>query len=197
MSDEEEDMLETIKREWMKGTPERKICRMTGLTRGQLLRILPCLDLSPDRENSKPARNHHEASVYRPKPREVKTQPVAKEPLLTLSKLERIRDLVRCFRGHLHVTAYLPASRDYYRIECSPTQDKAVYAKYTSCEGDQRETVEEYWPSRIHDVFNTPGVALRIELKGHDARWFDTSEDPTAIKKMLRYVLRFERDRSI
>lgn len=128
---------------------------------------------------------------------QVKTQPASEKVSLTLSKLERIRDLVRRFQGHLHVTAYLPASRDYYRIECSPTRDKAVYAKYTSCEGDQRETVEEYWPSRIYDVFNTPGVALRIELKGRDVRWFDTTEDPAAIKKMLRHVLRLERDRSI
>jgi hypothetical protein len=195
--DEEEDMLETIKREWVKGTPERKICRMTGLNRSQLLRMLPSLDLPPERENGKPVKNQHEASGYKVKPRVVKTQSVVEEPLLTLSKLERIRDLVRRFRGHLHVTAYLPASRDYYRIECSPTQDKAVYAKYTSCDGDQRETVEEYWPSRIHDVFNTPGVALRIELKGYDARWFDTSEDPAAMRKMLGYVHKLERHRSL
>jgi hypothetical protein len=55
--DEEEDMLETIKREWMRGTPEPNICRMTGLNRGQLLQILPSLGLQPDRENRKPMKN--------------------------------------------------------------------------------------------------------------------------------------------
>ena len=49
MSAIEEDMLETIKREWQKGTPERKIRRMAHISRGELLRIVPSLGLPLDR----------------------------------------------------------------------------------------------------------------------------------------------------
>jgi hypothetical protein len=197
MSAIEEDMLETIKREWQKGTPERKISRMARISRGELLRIVPSLGLPLDRavkeikEEEKTQRSHVQS------PRPVRPPQIRHESLLTLSKLERIKDLVRRFRGDLAVIAYLPASRDYYRIECSPTQDKAIYAKYTSCEGDQRETVEEFWPSRMYDIFNTTGVAIRVQFKGHDAKWFDTSDDRAALRRMLGYVLKLERNRSL
>ena len=106
-----------------------------------------------------------------------------------LSKLERIKDAVKRLKGRLTVTAYLPDSRDYFKIEYNADQDKGVYAKYTACEGDQRETVEEYWPSRICDVFNTPSVVACVEFEGRGAEWFDGGEEPTAMERMFRFIV--------
>jgi len=77
-----------------------------------------------------------------------------------------MKDVVKRLKGQLSVTAYLPGERDYFRIKYDPEQDRGLYAKYTSCTGDQRETVEEFWPSRMYDVFSTPGVVVCVEFKG-------------------------------
>jgi len=77
-----------------------------------------------------------------------------------LSILERVNDIVKRSKGELRVTAYFPDNRDYSRIEYDPQLKTGVYTKYTSWEGDQRETIEEFWPSGMYDVFSTAGVVV-------------------------------------
>jgi hypothetical protein len=113
-----------------------------------------------------------------------------------LSIIERVKDVVKRLKGQLSVTAYLPGERDYFRIEYDPEQDRGLYAKYTSCAGDQRETVEEFWPSRMYDVFSTPGVVVCVEFKGHDSKWFDTNEDPKSASQMFHFIMKQTAKRS-
>jgi hypothetical protein len=107
-----------------------------------------------------------------------------------LSIIERVKDTVKRLKEQLRVTAYLPGDRDYFRIEYDHEHGTGVYTKYTSCEGDQRETVEEFWPSRMYDVFSTPGVVACVEFQGRDTEWFDTSRDPNSVSQMFRFIMR-------
>ena len=178
------DMLELIKREWLKNTPEETIRRMSGLKRGELLRAVASLGLPTARDATRFEKHSRQSPKEAPR---LQRQPAPK--LLALSKLERIKDAVKRLKGRLTVTAYLPDSRDYFKIEYNADQDKGVYAKYTACEGDQRETVEEYWPSRMYDVFNTSRIVACVEFEGCGAEWFDSGEEPTAMERMYRFIV--------
>ncbi len=110
------------------------------------------------------------------------------KPMNLLSILERIKDVTGRSKGQIKVTTYLPGARDYFRIEYDPQQKTGIYTKYTSCQGDQRETVEEFWPSRMYDVFNTVGAVARAEIQGRESRWFDSAQDPGYAVQMLRFI---------
>jgi hypothetical protein len=112
------------------------------------------------------------------------------KPMNLLSILERIKDVTGRSKGQIRVTAYLPGTRDYFRIEYDPQQKTGIYAKYTSCRGDQRETIEEFWPSRMYDVFATVGVVVCVEFKEHDSEWFDTCEDSNGVSRMFHRIMR-------
>lgn len=107
--------------------------------------------------------------------------------LLSLAQLERIKDIVTVQSGKLEIKIYTPENRDYFMI--SFEEGKATYRKVTACDGEQRETYEKIWPSKIVDVVTTPGVSTRMKVDFKEQPlWFDTNEDPDAFNKLYELL---------
>jgi hypothetical protein len=110
--------------------------------------------------------------------------------LLPLKNIERLRDRVAELKGDIALKIMPPTGRDYYTLTFDPEARIARFMKVTSCGGDQRETIEETWPSNMFDVLNTKGVAVRAEFSnGSDAKplWFEVDDD--ALRKMYSLLL--------
>jgi len=99
---------------------------------------------------------------------------------------------VKRSKGELRVTAYFPDNRDYSRIEYDPQLKTGVYTKYTSWEGDQRETIEEFWPSGMYDCSVRP-ESLCVEVHRRDPEWFDANKDPGYLGHMSSFIAGLER----
>lgn len=65
--------------------------------------------------------------------------------VLELKEIEHLRDYVRATRGQIEIKFFPRTGRDCYALTYDSQKDDAVYLKFTACNGDQSETVEETW----------------------------------------------------
>lgn len=107
--------------------------------------------------------------------------------MLQLAQLERMRDVVTEYSGKLVIKFFVPGDRDYYLI--SYATGEAEYGRVTACGGEQRETFEKIWPSRILDVVHSSGVCARLKLDDGPPEWFDSAEDSRALDKLYHSVM--------
>jgi hypothetical protein len=208
-----QDMRDVIKREWMAGTPDERICKIAEIKPGDLYRIVSSLELPQHRRVITTSRKHtktrdaaastpsaimHVATVpLAPKDREkystaqlwsIREQ--AKQPLLELSQIERMKDAVGCLKGKLTITAYPPRRSDYFRVEWDDKGGRPLYRRYVLAEGATEEVLQEVSLSEVHIVFNTRDVAVRVEYKSSEPRWFDTRRDRRAMEKLFFYIMK-------
>lgn len=208
------DVTDIIKREWVAGTPDKRICRIAEIKLGDLYRIVSSLGLPQDREiattpkryaraeSPAPARSAmlHLSTTDSPLPKKEheaystaqlwSVRERAKQPLLELSQIERMKDVVGRLKGKLTITAYPPGRSDYFKIGWGDKEGRPLYRRYVLAKNATEEVLQEVSLSEVHVVFNAQGIVVRTEHKSSGPNWFDTRRDPAAMEKLFLYIMK-------